>query len=318
MVRQLGSNLVLPSYCQRRLRGRGDCAAPALWDGLVGLWIPALGPSGTRLVDWSGYGNHGTLVNMNPGTDWVAGWYPPGGWALRFEGSDDRVSCPGASVLNLTGRLSMAAWVASFQAWNPANNKYRPILKKNPSYSGAGWGLHIYERQANNTAQLVAWTNSGSGMTSASYNVLSSWLTDTFYHVAGTFDGTKIRLYWNGRLLATGNANAPGDTLDKELWLGNANWAAAAAWPGPMAMAAVWNRALGPTEIQRLYGDPACLWRRAGKPAMRAPAMAVLAPWAVQAGQVHLTGPQAGQVACPGAQLAGVFSPGAARGQVHA
>jgi hypothetical protein len=41
------------------------------------------------LLDRSGYGNHGTLTNMDAGTDWVGSQY---GWALDFDGVDDYVS----------------------------------------------------------------------------------------------------------------------------------------------------------------------------------------------------------------------------------
>ena len=41
------------------------------------------------MIDRSGYGNHGTLTNMDPGTDWV----PSGGkLALDFDVSNDYVS----------------------------------------------------------------------------------------------------------------------------------------------------------------------------------------------------------------------------------
>ena len=47
----------------------------ALTDGLQGWWCPSLDDAGngtTTLTDLSGNGNHGTLTNMDPATDWVA------------------------------------------------------------------------------------------------------------------------------------------------------------------------------------------------------------------------------------------------------
>ena len=49
--------------------------------GLVGAWCPSLGPSGYTLLDRSGRGNHGTLTNMDAGSDWKAQII---GWALNF------------------------------------------------------------------------------------------------------------------------------------------------------------------------------------------------------------------------------------------
>lgn len=79
--------------------GPGECAPEyaGLWDGLVGCWVPQMGPTGNRLLDLSGYGNHGTLTNMDPATDWVPG---PNGWALDFDGSDDYVTCGATHTIN--------------------------------------------------------------------------------------------------------------------------------------------------------------------------------------------------------------------------
>jgi len=68
-------------------QGRGhNSEAPEQWDGCVGLWSFQEG-AGTKAFDLSGYGNHGTLNNMDPATDWVASPY---GRALDFD--DDYVS----------------------------------------------------------------------------------------------------------------------------------------------------------------------------------------------------------------------------------
>jgi hypothetical protein len=60
-----------------------------LKQGLVGAWIPSLGPTGLRLEDRSPYKNHGTLTNMDPATCWKQSG---GADALNFSGGiDDRV-----------------------------------------------------------------------------------------------------------------------------------------------------------------------------------------------------------------------------------
>lgn len=62
---------------------------PELWRGCVGAWAMCLGPTGTRLHDFSGRQNWGTLTNMDAATDWVVSG---GQYALDFDGSNDRVS----------------------------------------------------------------------------------------------------------------------------------------------------------------------------------------------------------------------------------
>ena len=81
---------------------------PNLWQGCVGAWCPSLGASGYRLIDRSGYNNHGTLTNMDPGTDWV----PSGGkLALDFDGTDDYVSASFPAIELSTQDGSISAWV---------------------------------------------------------------------------------------------------------------------------------------------------------------------------------------------------------------
>ena len=60
-----------PSYKQGFARCAAESDKPDLWTGLPGLWMPSLGVTGDTLRDISGYGNHGTLTNMDPATDWV-------------------------------------------------------------------------------------------------------------------------------------------------------------------------------------------------------------------------------------------------------
>ena len=40
------SDLYLPSYEQGFAQSAGESADPNLWDGLSGLWLPSLGPTG--------------------------------------------------------------------------------------------------------------------------------------------------------------------------------------------------------------------------------------------------------------------------------
>lgn len=60
---------------------------------LVGAWCPSVsGWGGTLLRDLSGNGNHGTLTNMDPATDWVTA---SGGHGVRFgSATNEHVSVP--------------------------------------------------------------------------------------------------------------------------------------------------------------------------------------------------------------------------------
>lgn len=77
----------------------------SLKQGLVGAWCPSLGASGFRLIDRSGYNNHGTLNNMDTATDWV----PSGGkLALDFDGVNDYVDI---NIYKPSSTMTVSLWV---------------------------------------------------------------------------------------------------------------------------------------------------------------------------------------------------------------
>lgn len=82
----------------------------ALSDGLVGYWSAWLGSSGYRLLDRTGRGNHGTLTNMDAGTDWVGATIQGrSGYALDFDNTNDVVSVPHLSYLD-SGHFTISCW----------------------------------------------------------------------------------------------------------------------------------------------------------------------------------------------------------------
>lgn len=78
-----------PSYQNGFFPRDGEPAYPELWDNIAGVWCPALGATGEKLLDWSENRNHGTLTSMDLSTAWTVS---EGRTALLFDGVDDKVS----------------------------------------------------------------------------------------------------------------------------------------------------------------------------------------------------------------------------------
>lgn len=101
---------VRPTYSAGFARNKAQSAFPGLWDGLVGLWSPSLGPTGLTLRDWSGNQNHGALTNMDAATDWVVG---ERGYVLDYDGSNDFVDIGDTSIVDFGGSdFSIGAWIS--------------------------------------------------------------------------------------------------------------------------------------------------------------------------------------------------------------
>lgn len=212
----------------------------SLRQGLVGAWCPSLGASGFRLIDRSGYGNHGVLTGMDPGTDWV----PSGGkLALDFDGINDYV----ATNLSCSNRsnLDISAWI------------YRASTSNN-AYVGAGEGgasgprANIYI--AGSTTYVTAET-SGSAAYGSVSNTRIGW---NHYHYS--FRGSEVnnsdrlKLFINGveAVLSYGGVLAT--------TLGNVGFFEIGRTKGEGSYATAqiddvrtWSRRLTPSEIRLLY-----------------------------------------------------------------
>jgi len=93
---------------------------------LVGWWRfnNETGENLTLFKDWSSYGNDGTSMGMNHPT-LVSGKF---GSALSFDGVDDFVDCGNDASLNITGDITIEAWIY------PVEIKNEMVVGKDNSY----------------------------------------------------------------------------------------------------------------------------------------------------------------------------------------
>jgi hypothetical protein len=148
----------------------------------VGAWSFNVG-IGTVVADASSFANHGAFVGS---PTWISG---VSGSALLFNGSGARVVAPDAPSLDITGPITIAAWIRP----NVAGSQY--VIKKAGSSDG-------YELSLSSGGEVFVRFNQDTlGNTYKLYSV-SSYPTDgtTWMHVAATYDGQDIRLYVDGIL----------------------------------------------------------------------------------------------------------------------
>jgi len=157
----------------------GGSGPPA---GLVAAYAFDEG-TGTGVADASGSGNAGSI-----GT---AAWTTAGkyGGALSFNGTSARVTVPDAPSLDLTGAMTLEAWVrpTSVGSWRDV------VYKGNDSYYLMG-SSSLQSRPA------------AGGIFSGSYGETfgpSALPLDVWTHLAATYDGQTLRLYVNGDQVAS-------------------------------------------------------------------------------------------------------------------
>ncbi|MCD4830861.1 MAG: prepilin-type N-terminal cleavage/methylation domain-containing protein [Anaerohalosphaeraceae bacterium] len=195
---------------------------------LVGHWKMDDGSGSSTAADSSGNGNNGTLVGINPATDWVTGIIDG---ALYFDGWRDYVDCGRDSSLDITGDITIALWLRA-----DSFNRTCDIFTKggrNVSYSL--WlhrtGRVIFEL---NNSNLV----SGAG----SELSIGKW-----HHIAAVRDGTTRKIYIDGQEDVSGTyAPAIGTTT------GVLTISRIASFDGRMDDVRLYNTALSAAEIAQL------------------------------------------------------------------
>lgn len=170
----------------------------SLTDGIVGCWSPSVRGSGYLLPDLSGRGNHGTLTNMDAGTDWpgaaVRGVH---GRVLDCDGVNDYVAFSQArNIASLCGGS-----VATIAFWVYPRSTTRGAYIADWDSGGGSQSVRIEMSGFAMTAGRIGgnvFTASGGPIQTSAAPSLNQW-----HHIAIAATGSGQRLWWNGVLDAT-------------------------------------------------------------------------------------------------------------------
>ena len=220
---------------------------PSLRKGMVGAWVPEMEHTGAHLIDYSGYGNNGVLTNMDPGTDWV---HTENGLALDFDGSNDYVLIPRQPQLEVTDKVTIAAWHKN------SSNIFNKTIAALHRGNAMAYGLRkIDTASPNSQVGFMVWTP-GTGGSQAEITYNSGTLVDEWIFSVGTYDGTTMRLYYQGDEVNTGTA-ASGDISTQfpaDFSIG-ARYNGANYFTGQIGCVMVWDEVKTADDIWLMYVD---------------------------------------------------------------
>jgi subtilisin family serine protease len=187
--------------------------------------------------------NHGTLVN---GPVWTTGQIDG---ALSFDGVDDYVKIPDSNSLDVTSQATLCAWIytTSLTAGQGIVGRW--------NYSSSPSKESILLEARGDVDDRIRFNISTDGGIPTETVVASQqkFVANTWYHVAGTYDGVRMRLYINGQEDNSTPKSGNIFTSDSEWNIGAFNYGGVAYFEGTIDDVRIYDRALSAAEILQLY-----------------------------------------------------------------
>lgn len=208
---------------------------------LVGLWHLDEG-TGITAYDSSGNPNDGTLMSD---TSWTSGKF---GNALSFDGIDDYVDVPDSLTLEPSA-ITVEAWVKN--SGTPGIYKY--IISK------------VYDAKLGSYSSYAFYTGGSGGLRFYVGSASTSWVGSpdagaslwdgNWHHIAGTYDGSKVRLFVDGEEEGMGTPATPTIAYDSgNLYIGYYGpYAYPTYFPGIIDEVRIWDGALDEYAIRQSY-----------------------------------------------------------------
>lgn len=206
--------------------------------GLIGHWTFDEG-KGAMARDASGRGNHGKVMG---GASWTKGVF---GGALAFDGTDDFVLLPNEGHFDLTGNMTVSAWIRV----DAFTRSWQSIVTK----GDRAWRLH----RASNT-NCLGWACSDLSRGEVGDLYGERAVNDgRWHHVAGILDGTRSCLFVDGVLDASERTTRAISTNDFPVLIGENAQQKGRLFRGCIDDVRIYNRALSVDELQALFKEGA-------------------------------------------------------------
>jgi len=141
-----------------------------------------------------------------------------------------------------------------------ADAVYRRLVVK--QFDNGGTQRASYSLNLTDSHQIEIRMQELGGSTDTATSSTTNWNDGVPHVFAGTFDGTTLRVYVDGKLQASSTAlfSVPNYTGATDLYIGAFNNSALQPWPGRIYMVGLWSRVWTPQEHAMFVQRPWDLW----------------------------------------------------------
>ncbi|MBI5805361.1 T9SS type A sorting domain-containing protein [candidate division TA06 bacterium] len=160
--------------------------------------------------------------------------------SLNFDGVNDYIAIPHNAALSLTTQATFETWIKVTNT-SPITQYFctKMTYCGNPGgYKVGLWGSQMRLIWGNNVSSYFDVTST------------TSLITNTWYHVAVTYDGTNVKWYINGNLDKTSAASAVLTPTADSMLIGRNNSTSTYQFFGSLDRFRIWNYARSQAEIQ--------------------------------------------------------------------
>jgi hypothetical protein len=189
--------------------------------------------SGQVAKDSSENGYDGKLIGS---PKWVKGKF---GKALDFNGSTDYVEVNSEPGLNITGDITITAWIFK----RPAG---RGTIVGKWRQKGDVWSYVLYDRGEPGGGWRLRWDDQSQTNLEGPY----TFPDGKWVHNAATYDGDEMKVFADGKEIGKIAANKKTDVTENPLWIGNDGYQQ--HFNGIIDEVAIFDVSLTPEEIETL------------------------------------------------------------------
>ncbi|MBN4081704.1 DUF1573 domain-containing protein, partial [bacterium AH-315-C07] len=170
------------------------------------------------------------------------------GNALDFDGGSDYVSIGSTALNSISTALTVEGWI-----YMRSSTSYEYILSNDRDCCGSYRGYSL--RITGGVPQFQIWDNT---FTQRAVNSSASIGINEWHHIAGTFDGTTLKIYVDGILMNSSSfTGVIGTPSTYNLYLGGMGyWASNYNVNGILDEIRIWNIARSESEIRSFMGVP--------------------------------------------------------------
>ena len=163
------------------------------------------------------------------------------GRAFSFNGIDEYVAIANSPSLNISGPITVEAWInrTTTGLQNAVLEKYGP--------SSGGYALRV------GANDRVLFYTLDTGYDGSVVSGSTAILSNTWYHIAGLWDGTNLQVYVNGHIDGTVNSTRNPKMGTTGVRIAARGDDGSTPFGGLLDELRVYNRALAPAEIQAIY-----------------------------------------------------------------